>query len=101
MCSTYCVSIFLCLLYAPSHQKKFQVGVNLLGNKSHSDSDSDSDLSGTSHLLDVLNLALQNECFFSCGNVSSLPQMTPVNLQPFSTVAAHLLQNHFFFSRTK
>ena len=33
----------LCLLYAPSHQKKFQVGVNLLGNKSHSDSDSDSD----------------------------------------------------------
>ena len=43
MCSTYCVSMFLCLLYAPSHQKKFQVGVNLLGNKSHSDSDSDSD----------------------------------------------------------
>src|SRR4029434_7881474 len=33
----------LCLLYAPSHQKKFQVGVNLLGNKSHSDSDSDSE----------------------------------------------------------
>src|SRR4029434_8310233 len=33
----------LCLLYAPSHQKKFQVSVNLLGNKSHSDSDSDSD----------------------------------------------------------
>ena len=31
----------LCLLYAPSHQKKFQVGVNLLGNKSNSDSDSD------------------------------------------------------------
>ena len=50
MCSTYCVCMFLCLLYAPSHQKKFQVGVNLLGNKSHSDSDSDSDvilLSGT------------------------------------------------------
>src|SRR4029434_8481550 len=42
MCSTYCVCMFLCLLYAPSHQKKFQVGVNLLGNKSHSDSDSDS-----------------------------------------------------------
>ena len=54
MCSTYlcfyvfmlCVVLivflfFLCLLYAPSHQKKFQVGVNLLGNKSHSDSDSD------------------------------------------------------------
>ena len=44
MCSTYCVCMFLCLLYAPSHQKKFQVGVNLLGNKSHSDSDSDSDV---------------------------------------------------------
>ena len=43
MCSTYCVCMFLCLLYAPSHQKKFQVGVNLLGNQSHSDSDSDSD----------------------------------------------------------
>src|SRR4029434_8993673 len=28
----------LCLLYAPIHQKKFQVGVNLLGNKSNSDS---------------------------------------------------------------
>ena len=41
MCSTYCVSMFLCLLYAPSHQKKFQVGVNLLGNKSNSDSDSE------------------------------------------------------------
>ena len=37
MCSTYCVSMFLCLLYAPSHQKKFQVGVN----KYYSDSDSD------------------------------------------------------------
>ena len=33
--------MFLCLLYAPLHQKKFQVGVNLLGNKSNSDSDSD------------------------------------------------------------
>src|SRR4029434_5432291 len=49
MCSTYCVLCFyvLCLLYAPSHQKKFQVGVNLLGNKSHSDSDSDSDSENT------------------------------------------------------
>src|SRR4029434_6723544 len=33
----------LCLLYAPSHQKKFQVGVNLLGETSNSKSDSDSD----------------------------------------------------------
>ena len=44
MCSTYCVCMFLCLLYAPIHQKKFQVGVNLLGNKSNSDSDSNSEL---------------------------------------------------------
>ena len=43
MCSTYCVCMFLCLLYAPIHQNKFQVGVNLLGNKYDSDSDSDSD----------------------------------------------------------
>ena len=43
MCSTYCVCMFLCLLYAPIHQNKFQVGVNLLGNKYYSDSDSDSD----------------------------------------------------------
>ena len=42
MCSTYCVCMFLCLLYAPIHQNKFQVGVNLLGNKYYSDSDSDS-----------------------------------------------------------
>ena len=41
MCSTYCVCMFLCLLYAPIHQNKFQVGVNLLGNKYYSDSDSD------------------------------------------------------------
>ena len=34
--------MFLCLLYAPIHQNKFQVGVNLLGNKYYSDSDSDS-----------------------------------------------------------
>src|SRR4029434_2312078 len=44
MCSTYCVCMFLCLLYAPIHQNKFQVGVNLLGNKYYSDSDSDSDI---------------------------------------------------------
>ena len=44
MCSTYCVCMFLCLLYAPIHQNKFQVGVNLLGNKYYSDSDSDSDV---------------------------------------------------------
>ena len=43
MCSTYCVCMFLCLLYVPIHQNKFQVGVNLLGNKYYSDSDSDSD----------------------------------------------------------
>src|SRR4029434_2877011 len=41
MCNTYCVCMFLCLLYAPIHQNKFQVGVNLLGNKYYSDSDSD------------------------------------------------------------
>src|SRR4029434_4713603 len=41
MCSTYCVCMFLCSLYAPMHQNKFQVGVNLLGNKYYSDSDSD------------------------------------------------------------
>ena len=35
--------MFLCLLYAPIHQNKFQVGVNLLGNKYYSDSDSDSE----------------------------------------------------------
>ena len=35
--------MFLCSLYAPIHQNKFQVGVNLLGNKYYSDSDSDSD----------------------------------------------------------
>jgi len=29
----------LCSLYAPVHQNKFQVGVNLLGNKYNSDSD--------------------------------------------------------------
>jgi len=29
----------LCSLYAPIHQNKFQVGVNLLGNKYNSDSD--------------------------------------------------------------
>src|SRR4029434_3876913 len=40
MCSTFCVCMFLCLLYAPSHQNKFQVGANLLGNKYYSDSDS-------------------------------------------------------------
>ena len=39
-CSTYFV---LCLLSAPIHQNKFQVGVNLLGNKYYSDSDSKSD----------------------------------------------------------
>ena len=33
----------LCSLYAPIHQSKFQVGVNLLGNKYNSDSDSHSD----------------------------------------------------------
>ena len=33
----------VCYLYAPSYQEKFQVGVNLLGNKTLSDSDSDSD----------------------------------------------------------
>ena len=32
--------MFLCLLYAPIHQKTFQVGVNLLDNKSNSDSES-------------------------------------------------------------
>jgi len=37
--STYCVCMFLCSLYAPIHQNKFQVGVNLLGNKYYSDSD--------------------------------------------------------------
>ena len=42
MCSTYSVFVFLCLLYAPIYQSKFQVGVNLLGNKYNSDSDSDS-----------------------------------------------------------
>ena len=41
--------VFVCfyvyvLLYAPIHQNKFQVGVNLLGNKYYSDSDSDSGL---------------------------------------------------------
>src|SRR4029434_9902995 len=41
MCSTYCVCMFLCSLYAPTHQNKFQVDVNLLGNKYYSDSDSD------------------------------------------------------------
>ena len=41
MCSTYCVFMFLCLLYAPIHQSKLQVGVNLLGNKYNPDSDSD------------------------------------------------------------
>ena len=41
MSSTYCVCMFLCSLYAPTHQNKFQVGVNLLGNKYYSDSDSD------------------------------------------------------------
>src|SRR4029434_6989000 len=39
MCSTYRVCMFLCLLYAPIHQNKFQVGVNLLGNKYYSDSE--------------------------------------------------------------
>ena len=51
MCRTYCVFMFLCyvqyllclyvlcLLYAPIHQSKFQVGVNLLGNKYNSDSE--------------------------------------------------------------
>ena len=48
MCSTFCVCMFLCLLYAPIHQNKFQVGVNLLGNKYYSDSDSDSDSDSTS-----------------------------------------------------
>src|SRR4029434_7675530 len=38
MCSTYCVCMFLCLLNAPTHQNKFQVSVNLLGNKNYSDS---------------------------------------------------------------
>ena len=35
MFSTYCVFMFyvVCYLYAPSYQEKFQVGVNLLGNK--------------------------------------------------------------------
>ena len=46
MCSTYCVCMFLCSLYAPMHQNKFQVGVNLLGNKYYSDSDSDADSEG-------------------------------------------------------
>src|SRR4029434_547690 len=44
ICIVYIVFLcfyVVCLLYAPSHQKKFQVGVNLLGNKSHSDSDID------------------------------------------------------------
>src|SRR4029434_9650055 len=50
MCSTYCV--FLCLLYAPIHQNKFQVGVNLLGNKYYSDSDSDSDLTAAFDTVD-------------------------------------------------
>ena len=36
----------LCSLYAPLHQNKFQVGVNLLGNKYYSDSDSDSEAPG-------------------------------------------------------
>ena len=44
-CSTYCVcvvlTVFLCFYvqYAPIHQNKFQVGVNLLGNKYNSDSE--------------------------------------------------------------
>ena len=35
MFSTYCVFMFyvVCYLYAPLYQEKFQVGVNLLGNK--------------------------------------------------------------------
>ena len=42
MCSTYCVCMFLCSLYAPTHKNnKFQVGVNQLGNKYYSDTDSD------------------------------------------------------------
>src|SRR4029434_1670648 len=41
-----CVCMFLCSLYAPIHQSKFQVGVNLLGNKYYSDSDSDSEMYG-------------------------------------------------------
>ena len=49
----------LCLLYAPSHQKKFQVGVNLLGNKSHSDSDSDSDSDGSTLLSSRFQSSLQ------------------------------------------
>jgi len=34
----------LCSLYAPIHQNRFQVGVNLLGNKYNSDFYSDSDV---------------------------------------------------------
>jgi len=36
-----CFMFILCSLYAPIHQNTFQVGVNLLGNKYYSDSDSD------------------------------------------------------------
>jgi len=32
-----CFMFILCSLYAPIHQNKFQVGVNLLGNKYDSD----------------------------------------------------------------
>src|SRR4029434_8798872 len=50
MCSTYCVCMFLCSLYAPTHQNKFQVDVNLLGNKYYSDSPSFSPSPSAGHL---------------------------------------------------
>jgi len=68
----------LCSLYAPIHQNKFQVGVNLLGNKSNSDSDSEeSEIHAKTKNCDIISYVFQH-IFYCWKNNPSLPMQPPL-----------------------